>query len=1171
MSARFERWMQRALVLGLLVLLTNLAIAPAVVPVSAPADGASRGADEAAAAQVSWPASTGLLVSEVVTRGVAAADQYVELYNASAAPLDLAGLELAYVTASGLTVTRKQTWTSLLVPAYSHLLIANAAGIYAAAADGLFSNGGFSTAGGTLALRVVSGGQVIDALSWGSAASTFVEGSVGTAPPTGSSLERKPGGLLGNATDTNDNLADTRLEPGPVAQNLAAAPVPAATPSPTTSATAEPSPTDLPTTGPTPTHEPSPTLDPWPTEEPTAVPTDTPTAEPSPTPTPLATLEPSPPPTASPSPLPLTVGEARLAALGSTVTVYGLLTTPVGLTESGRGAFIEDAGAGIALYLATGEWPAIDPGTDLVVSGTLETRYSLLTIRLATAADAYAVGAGLLPSPIAAFTGLVDEVLEGRLATIEGAVTDGISTLSDGFSTAVDDGSGPLRVIVANVTGIAPDLLASGSTVRLTGVVGQRDTSGTGLSGYRLHLRSTTDVTVIAAPTAEPTASPSPDPTASPSPLPTTTPVATPSATPTPTPTPTPMPSPSAAPITIATARSMPIGAAVMVSGTVTAESGRVLDDGVIVIQDSSGGICVRLPADSTQPIPTGAVVTVTGILAAPYGNLELRPSAATDVSVNGTAAVPTPAPLQAVQLGESSEGLLASIAGSIVRIESTTTSLTLFVEDSSGEARVFASSAVGVSRTDFVLGSQLRVTGVVGDRLGLYRLWPRDRADFVLLAPPSPSPSPSPGPNPTPTPRPTSSPLPTPTGQPAPEVLPIAATLNRVGQIIAIQGVVTAPAGLLDSDGRRVTIQDSSAAVLVRLPEGSATRVGQRLLVIGEVGTYYGAPQLAATDAPVNLPAGATLTPTVVRAARLPSDLEWQLAKVSGTVSSVSRDGDAWHAEISIAGGSLPIDGLARSGIASTALVVGRTATVTGIVKRPYPTASDQRYSIVPRTAADISLGGAASQPSGSAGPLTSSGTTPISGPGAVGSSPASPAGSAGGAAARRPANMALADIAAHEGEVVLVGGAVEAVDADRLLISDGSGVAAVRLPAGFASASVRVGSLLNARGTVSRNPQGGLEVVVNDVDGIRLLDVILTAAERDIGDGTSLADPAITSGLDAAIPMPLSAPPPVTLVLVFLLALATGLGTLTLLLVRRPQLLIAAKLALARRRPPR
>ena len=84
--------------------------------------------DSAPLAAVSWPPSTGFLVSEVVTGGASASDEFVEIYNASASALDLANLELVYVTSTGTTVTRKQTWTSLLVASHRHVLIANSSG-----------------------------------------------------------------------------------------------------------------------------------------------------------------------------------------------------------------------------------------------------------------------------------------------------------------------------------------------------------------------------------------------------------------------------------------------------------------------------------------------------------------------------------------------------------------------------------------------------------------------------------------------------------------------------------------------------------------------------------------------------------------------------------------------------------------------------------------------------------------------------------------------------------------------------------------------------------------------------------------------------------------------------------------------------------------------------------
>ena len=167
----------------------------------------------------------------------------------------------------------------------------------------------------------------------------------------------------------------------------------------------------------------------------------------------------------------------------------------------------------------------------------------------------------------------------------------------------------------------------------------------------------------------------------------------------------------------------------------------------------------------------------------------------------------------------------------------------------------------------------------------------------------------------------------------------------------------MTTQAGLLDSDGRRVTIQDASAAVLLRLPSGSqAPSVGRRLRVTGEIGTYYGAPQLEAADAPQDLGREGG-SPIVLHRAPVASD-EWRLVRVTVRITNVSRSGDTWRAEASMgAGGSLPISGIAASRLPSTALDEGRGATITGIVKRAYPTASDQRFSVVPRGPSDIQL----------------------------------------------------------------------------------------------------------------------------------------------------------------------------------------------------------------------
>jgi hypothetical protein len=74
---------------------------------------------------------------------------------------------------------------------------------------------------------------------------------------------------------------------------------------------------------------------------------------------------------------------------------------------------------------------------------------------------------------------------------------------------------------------------------------------------------------------------------------------------------------------------------------------------------------------------------------------------------------------------------------------------------------------------------------------------------------------------------------------------------------------------------------------------------------------------------------------------------------------------------------GQVVVVGQPGSGIAATALDEGRMARVTGIVRRPYPTAIDRRYAITPRSAADLRILGAAVGAAQGSGTSTRTGQT--------------------------------------------------------------------------------------------------------------------------------------------------------------------------------------------------
>jgi hypothetical protein len=1053
-------------------------------------------------AAVSWPTST-LLVSEIQTGGSSASDEFAEITNVGAGPVDLAGLEIVYVTSAGSTVTRKASWTtSLLLEPGRHLFIANSSGIYAGLADATYS-GGFAATGGAIVLRAI-GGAPVDAAGWGDATNAFVEGLAAAAPAAGSSIERRPAGLAGNTIDTNDNAADFLVQPAPNPQNLGAPPVPApgptAVPSPaptteasaTPTATVEPSATPVPTTAPsatpvpatpvpTPAESPTPeptiesslapspssaaTSEPPPTPEPTPTvaprPTDTPTPTLAPTFTPEPTPEVSPSPTVAPTAVPtaspfpaITILAARALPDGATAQVEGVLTTGLGALESGRKGFIQDESGGIAIYLDAAVVDALPAGTLVRATGILDERFAERTLR-ANLADVIVLGAQQGPEASGQQTGAIGEQVEGLRVLVQGVTVGGPSELSDGLGLMVDDGSGAVRVIVGPAA-LGGAGVPSGTAVVAAGPVGQRDSSGTGLSGYRVHVTEPGDFGLLPQPTPTPAPSQTPVPTSTTSPS--AAPSATPAASASPSPSPTPSPSPA---LTIVEARARPIGAMVTVTGVVTAEAGRIGLPPLLAIADSTGGIIVRLPEGAAPPA-RGTVLLVRGAIADPYGQLELRPSSA-GFAATGHGSLPVPLRLSAVELGEATEGRLAELTGTVASApqKGTSGNFTVNLTDASGGAfRLLCDVSAGIDPATLVKGRAFRVTGIVGQRasrkdaLDGYRVYLRDTADVVAVAgPPGPEASP---------------------GQAAVSIATALAYADETPAIV--EGTVTAHATLLDATGRRIVIQDATGAIEVLLPSGStAPSIGTRVRVTGAIGHAYGAPRIGVTNVE-SLGKGSAVSP--VSLGRPPAERdEWQLVRISGRVEKVERMGDRWRAEIVLSNGShAPVHGQAGAGIPSTAIVVGRPITVIGIVRRPYPTASDRRFGVLPRDAHDLALGPAAG--TGGGGGATGQTGTGAGAAGAGGASP-TPAG------IDITPDTDLAVLADHLGARVRVGGLITTLTNDGFDLDDGTAIAHVRLRGAMAELlpHLQAGEAIAATGVVEL--EAGAAIVVVDEAG--------------------------------------------------------------------------------------
>jgi hypothetical protein len=1077
-----------ALILVSALSTVRVGTASSLVPGAAPAP--------APMAAVEWSVST-LVLSEVVTGAASASDEFVEIANAGVEPVDLAGFELAYVTASGSTVTRKAVWAEArpLAPG-QRVLLANAAGAFAGVADVAYS-GGFAATGGSLVLRPV-GGAPIDAVGWGDATNAFVEGTTAPAPPAGSSLERRPGGAAGNGWDTNDNLADWFVQALPSPQSLSSPAVPAPDPSPPATAapsatvgpdpgaSAAPTPSAPPTDPPSPSGTPGPSAT-VPTPSATAVPAPTaqpsapPTAVPAPTAPPTASQTPtaqpsappaSPPSTAPPStapPQPDAIATVRSLPDGTRGAIAGTLTTRLGTLEEGRTAFVQDAGAGIAIYLdaaPTDAWPA---GTPIEARGEVGTRFGQRVLRVALA-DLRETGATTtVPAAIFRATGAVGEPDEGTRVAIAGTTVGSASALADGLGLWVDDGSGQVRAIVSP-SAIGDVGVPAGSLVELRGPVGQRDSSGTGIGGYRVHVTEPLDFTLV-----EPVPTPTPEPT------PGVTPSPTPGMSAAPTPTVAPSPAPSASPsspasmTSIAAARGRSIGSRVTVAGVVTAPDGRLGTPPLIAIQDDSAGIAVRLPDGVARP-SVGARVVASGSLRDPYGQLEVRPDAA-GIVIGPSEPVPAPRLVGGSALGEATEGRLVMLDGVVDGRpqRSATGDVSITVRATDGTlVRVGADSSSRVDRDAVVDGTGYRLTGVVGQRasakgrLDGYRLWLRSPSDIATVAgagvtPPSAGASPRAA-----------------GAASGSAVLPIArALLVREGGV-RIEAIVTAGAALLDATGRRIVVEDATAAIEVLLPDGAAAPPsGARLSVTGTIGRAYGAPRLRASlVAPLGT--GGARPPLDLRSAPGPAH-EWRLVRLSGTIVDVTRMGTRWRAELEVAGSRVPVTGQTGAAIPATAVEEGRRATVVGIVRRPYPSASDRRFSVLPRSPADVSIG-----------PADQAGGGRVAGaPGPEGPDGRGPDAMAG------PLDADLADLEAHVGQVVRVGGLVVELESDGFRLDDGTALGRVVLEGDAADylPLIEPGDALNATGRVERRDDA-LVVRVTEPSGVARVGELPAAA---------------------------------------------------------------------------
>lgn len=189
--------------------------------------------------------------------------------------------------------------------------------------------------------------------------------------------------------------------------------------------------------------------------------------------------------------------------------------------------------------------------------------------------------------------------------------------------------------------------------------------------------------------------------------------------------------------ITIAEARSLPLGTIVTIDGVVTVPSGAfsssTFDQG-FAIQDRTGGIYVSTP--DNLGFTFRQQVRVTGRLADTVLPGLLVLVDVTDVKAHGSGPKVQPRPVATGAVGEATEGSLVTITGTITQpiVNDLPFGFIIFVNDGSGEVHSFVCASTGIDVSGLSPGHTVEITGFSGEFAGAFEVDPRIQDDIRVI-----------------------------------------------------------------------------------------------------------------------------------------------------------------------------------------------------------------------------------------------------------------------------------------------------------------------------------------------------------------------------------------------------------------------------------------------------
>ena len=186
--------------------------------------------------------------------------------------------------------------------------------------------------------------------------------------------------------------------------------------------------------------------------------------------------------------------------------------------------------------------------------------------------------------------------------------------------------------------------------------------------------------------------------------------------------------------ISIAKARSLPLGTVVTIDGSVTVPSGAfsssTFDQG-FAIQDRTGGIYVSTP--DNLGFTFKQQVRVTGTLADTVLPGLLVLVDVTKTKAHGSGPKVQPLPVATGDVGEATEGSIVRITGTISQpiINDLPFGFIIVVNDGTGDINVFVAASTGIDVSGLSQGQTIEVTGFSGQFADHFEVDPRTQGDI--------------------------------------------------------------------------------------------------------------------------------------------------------------------------------------------------------------------------------------------------------------------------------------------------------------------------------------------------------------------------------------------------------------------------------------------------------